>query len=102
MSSISKSRRESLGAIGLTVAENGSVSVDKEALANAITPENAEQTFATLARFKSAIGAKADTVAINPMNYVNKVVVNYKNPGRTFPAPYFSSVYSGMMLDRYV
>lgn len=102
MSAISKSRRESLGAIGLTVAENGSVSVDKEALANAITPENAEQTFVTLARFKSAIGAKADTVAINPMNYVNKVVVNYKNPGRTFPAPYFSSVYSGMMLDRYV
>lgn len=102
MSSISKSRRESLGAIGLKVADNGTVSVDKEALANAITPENAEQTFATLARFKSAIGAKADTVAINPMNYVNKVVVNYKNPSHTFPAPYFSSVYSGMMLDRFV
>ena len=102
MSAISKSRRESLGAIGLIVADNGSVSVDKETLANAIAPENAERTFATLARFKSAIGAKADTIAINPMNYVNKVVVNYKNPSRTFPAPYFSSVYSGMMLDRYV
>ena len=52
--------------------------------------------------FKNAIGDKANKVAINPMNYVNKVVVNYKNPGRTFAAPYFSSVYSGMMLDRYV
>lgn len=102
MSSISKCRRESLEAIGLDVAESGKISINKESLAQAITPENAEQTFTTLARFKSAIGAKADTVAINPMNYVNKVVVNYKNPGRTFPAPYFSSVYSGMMLDRYV
>ena len=102
MSSISKSRRESLGAIGLVVADNGSITLDKEILEEAIQPERAEDTFHKLANFKNAIGAKADAVAINPMNYVNKVVVNYKNPGRTFTAPYFSSVYSGMMLDKYV
>ena len=102
MSSISRGRRESLSAIGLEVAENGSISINKEILADAIDTDRADSTFATLARFKSAIGAKADKVAINPMNYVNKVVVNYKNPGRTFPAPYFSSIYSGMMLDRFV
>lgn len=102
MSSISRSRRESLANIGLDVADNGTISINKEVLADAIEPERAEATFATLSRFKSAVGAKADTVAINPMNYVNKVVVAYKNPGKTFTAPYFSSVYSGMMLDRYV
>ena len=102
MSSISRSRRESLGDIGLIVADNGSITLDKERLDTAIQPERADETFKRLASFKSAIGAKADAVAINPMNYVNKVVVNYKNPGRTFTAPYFSSVYSGMMLDRYV
>lgn len=102
MSSISKSRQESLGAIGLIVAENGMVSIDKERLEEAIQPERADETFARLSRFKNAIGAKADAVAIHPMNYVNKVIVNYKNPGRTFVAPYFSSVYSGMMLDRYI
>ena len=102
MSSISKSRRESLGEIGLEVAENGSITLNKEILEDAIQPDRAETTFARLSSFKSAIGAKADSIAINPMNYVNKVIVNYKNPGRTFAAPYFSSVYSGMMLDRYV
>ncbi len=102
ISSVSKGRRESLGMIGLEVAENGAISLNKETLAKAVTPERAEETFATLSRLKSAIGAKADSVAINPMNYVNKVVVAYKNPGRTFAAPYFSSVYSGMMLDRYI
>lgn len=102
MSSISKNRRESLGAIGLNVSDNGSITLDKEILKEAIQPERAEQTFKRLSHFKNAIGAKADAVAINPMNYVNKVVVNYKNPGRTFTAPYFSSVYSGMMLDRYI
>lgn len=102
MSSISRSRRESLGDIGLVVGENGIISLDKEKLEEAIQPDKAEATFARLSSFKAAIGAKADTVSINPMNYVNKVVVNYKNPGRTFAAPYFTSVYSGMMLDRYV
>ena len=102
ISSISKSRRESLGAIGLIVDDNGSITLDKEILEEAIQPERADETFKRLSSFKNAIGAKADAVAINPMNYVNKVVVNYKNPGRTFTAPYFSSVYSGMMLDKYI
>ena len=102
MSSISRSRRESLGDIGLMVGENGIISLDKQKLEDAIQPDRAETTFGRLSNFKAAIGAKADSIAINPMNYVNKVVVNYKNPGRTFAAPYFSSVYSGMMLDRYV
>ena len=102
MSSVSRSRRESLGEIGLDVADNGTITLNKEQLEVAIQPEHADKTFARLSAFKNAIGAKADTVAINPMNYVNKVVVNYKNPSRTFTAPYFSSVYSGMMLDRYI
>lgn len=102
MSAVSRSRRESLGEIGLIVADNGTITLDKEKLEEAIQPEHAEKTFGRLSNFKNAIGAKADAVAINPMNYVNKVIVNYKNPGRTFTAPYFSSVYSGMMLDRYI
>lgn len=102
MSSVSRSRRESLGAIGLVVADNGTISLDKGKLEVAIQPDQADKTFSRLSAFKNAIGAKADAVAINPMNYVNKVVVNYKNPSKTFTAPYFSSVYSGMMLDRYI
>lgn len=102
MSSVSRSRRDSLGEIGLDVADNGTVSLNLEKLESAIQPENADTTFSRLSSFKNAIGAKADAIAINPMNYVNKVVVNYKNPGRTFTAPYFSTVYSGMMLDRYI
>lgn len=102
MSAISRSRRESLGDIGLIVGDNGAITLDKEKLETAIQPERADETFHRLTAFKNAIGAKADAIAINPMNYVNKVVVNYKNPGHTFTAPYFSSVYSGMMLDKYV
>lgn len=102
LASLSRGRRESLADIGLMVADDGYISLDKETLSTALEPERSEDTFAMLSRFKNAIGVKADNISINPMNYVNKTVVAYKNPGRTWPAPYFSSVYSGMMLDRYV
>lgn len=102
MGNLARARKETLAEIGLMVADNGSLSLDRDTLAKAIVPEKAEETFGILSRFKSSIGAKADDVAINPMNYVNKKVVAYKNPGKTWAAPYFSSVYSGMMLDRYV
>lgn len=100
--SLARARKEILAEVGLMVADNGSITLDKEILSDAIAPERSEETFGILSRFKNAIGAKADNVAINPMNYVNKKVVAYKNPGRNWAAPYFSSVYSGMLLDRYV
>lgn len=101
LSSLSKVRRDSLETIGLMVDKQGFISLNKETLDEAISPSRGEETFSTLSRFKDALGAKANYVAINPMQYVNKVVVNYKNPGKTFTAPYFTSIYSGMMLDRF-
>ncbi len=102
ISSVARGRATSLGEIGLMVGEDASITLDKAVLAEAVSEERAEDTFAVLSRFKAALGAKADNVAINPMSYVDKKVVAYKNPGRTWAAPYFSSVYSGMLLDRYV
>lgn len=102
MSAVSKNRSESLKEIGLIVADNGSISIDKEILAEAITPERTDDTFKRLAEFRDAIGQKADNASVNPMKYVDKVVVEYKNPGHNFAAPYMSSIYSGMMLDSFI
>jgi flagellar hook-associated protein 2 len=102
MSSVTKNHKEQLESIGLMVAENGSISIDRERLADAIQPERAADTFETLNEFKDLVGAKADNAAINPMRYVDKVIVEYKNPGRNFAAPYISSIYSGMMLDSFI
>lgn len=102
MSSVSLSRKTSLEEIGLMVADDGRLSINKERLAEAVTDERAEDTFDRLTKFKDAIGAKADGAAIDPMHYVDKVVVEYKNPGKTFSAPYISSIYSGMILDSFI
>ena len=44
---------------------------------------------------------KSDQVALNPMDYVRKTVVAYKNPGHNYVSPYTTSAYSGMMFNSY-
>lgn len=99
ISTISKNNKASLEYIGLIVGENGSLSIDREILGRALEPDRAQNTFETLSNIKDKIKEKAEKAAVNPMNYVNKVVVAYKNPGHNFNTPYISSIYSGMMMD---
>jgi flagellar hook-associated protein 2 len=102
MASVSRGHQTSLENIGLMVQDDATVSIDRSVLADAVSPDRAADTFETLSRFRDTIGEKAQSVSINPMNYVNKVIVAYKNPGHNFATPYISSIYSGMMLDNYV
>ena len=89
--------------IGLNVEEDSRLSVDREALTDAISHGDVAHTFDVLNKFRDALGRKADEASINPMNYVSKIVVAYKhpNPQKNFATPYFSSMYSGMMVDRF-
>lgn len=102
LSSSAKEQGDSLAAIGINIESDGTLNIDREILADALTPKRAPATFQTLTEFKDSVGRKANAVTIDPMKYVDKVVVAYKNPGRNFAAPYISSIYSGMMMDNYI
>ena len=102
LTSTTKTYRNDLEAVGLVTQSDGSIKVDKNLLSEALTDDNAkDELFSALSKFKDSLSSKAKSVSLNPMKYVNKVVVAYKNPGHNFATPYISSVYSGMMLDRY-
>ncbi len=95
-------QQSSLEDIGFHLEDDGFMSIDREKLATAIDdPETANETFASLNRFKDSLGAFARRTSINPMAYVNKLIVAYKNPGKTYGAPYAPSNYSGMLIDGY-
>lgn len=88
--------------IGLKVEEDHSLTVDRRTLTSSISSGNVTHTFDVLNKFRDALGRKADEASINPMNYVKKILVAYKhpNPNKNFAAPYITSMYSGMMIDR--
>ena len=59
------------------------------------------ETFGSLKNLSASLMRKSNLVALNPMDYVQKTVVAYKNPGHNFVSPYNSSAYSGMLFNSY-
>ena len=100
INSISKNYASELAKVGIVINDDMSLSLNKEAMAGVVTGEDAKAAFKTLNKFKDALSREADKTAINPMNYVDKVTVEYKNPGKNFAAPYASSTYSGLLIDQ--
>ncbi len=102
MGNIAKAYSPALNPLGLSVSDTGEISVDRSKLSESVVSEEADENIDVLNHFKDAVGRKADEASLDPMNYVRKLLVAYKNPdsNKNFVCPYISSVYSGMMVDR--
>ncbi len=92
----------SLEPMGFTMAEDGTLDLDKDRLRKtAVESTDISETFHSLKTFSDMLLRKSDQVSLNPMNYVEKIMVAYKNPGHNFINPYATSAYSGMMFNGY-
>lgn len=102
MARVAKSYRNELESYGLNLNTDGSIKIDHNLLLDAVTASDAKECFTVLNNFKDDLNKKAAEISIDPMHYVDKLLVAYKNPnGRNFSAPYITSIYSGLMLDQY-
>lgn len=91
-----------LESMGFTMAEDGTLDLDKEMLhQTASQSQDISATFGYLKNFSDMLLRKSRQVSLNPMDYVEKVMVAYKNPGHNFITPYSTSAYSGMMFNGY-
>ena len=100
LSGITGAYKEALGDLGINVESNGSLSIDPEKLREvAEGSEDIGKTFSTLKDFSNSMMKKSSQVSLDPMQYVNRKVVAYKNPGHNLSSPYTSSIYSGMMFN---
>ena len=98
---VTRSYHNELEAMGINIDADSHISIDRNLLAEAVTASDARDSFDTLNQFKDSLGRKTAYAFIDPMHYVDKLVVAYKNPGHNFATPYITSIYSGMMLDQY-
>ena len=88
--------------MGMHLTEDGTFSVDRDLLRKAADEaEDIKETFSYLKPFSNMLLQKSNQVSLNPMDYVEKKIVAYKNPGHNFVSPYHSSAYSGMMFNGY-
>ena len=87
--------------LGLSIDEEGTISIDKNEMKTSLESEQMEDLFSDMKNFTSSLLRKSNEVTLDPMKYVDKKVVAYKNPGKNFTNPYTSSIYSGMMFNFY-
>ncbi len=99
---IAKSYNHLLNENGLSVTDNGTIAVDRDAIISAADNGTLGDIFSGLNAFKQAVQKKAEDISLNPMDYVNNKIIAYKNPLRPTNDPYNLSAYTGMMFDGYL
>ena len=90
-----------LDAIGITFGSDGHLKVDEERLKAAASSQDGAQAVGAVKDFANSMLRKTSQISMNPMEYVNKTIVAYKNPGKNFADPYTTSAYSGFLFNNY-
>ncbi len=102
MKGIASLYQQSLESMGLNIQDDGTMAVDSNLLKQtAAEAEDITQTFHYIKNFSDMLLSKSKQVSLNPMNYVDRTIVAYKNPGHSFVSSYATSPYSGMMFNGY-
>ena len=101
MNKISDLYSVGLDAVGISFNSDGTIAVDKNALTTTAKSDNALEKFTSIKKFTGNVLNKINQISLDPMEYTQKTVVAYKNPGHGFATPYVTSNYSGMMFSSY-
>ncbi len=101
MSGVARVYAQDLTAVGLNLNLDGTLEVDGDTLRESAMSDDAREAFSPMKSFTNSVLRKSNQVALDPMNYVNNIIVAYKNPGKNFASPYITSAYSGMMFNSY-
>lgn len=102
LKSLEKAYQEELFACGIRASEDGSLSLEDSLAVQAAEDGGMESLFTRENGFIARLYDKADTIAINPMEYLDKTVVTYPdNEKNSFRNPYVTSMYSGLFFNSY-
>ncbi len=102
MQGIASLHQQAMQDMGVSIQDDGTLIVDDSKLKQtAAASEDITQAFDSIKDFSNMLLRKSKQVSLNPMNYVDRTMVAYKNPGRNFANPYATSAYSGMMFNGY-
>lgn len=102
MEHISRHYQPELESFGFTFEEDGRLGLDDDVFKESLSSDRKQVPLSTMKEFTNSILRKTGQISLNPMEYVDKTLVAYKNPnGRNFPTPYMTSNYSGMLFNSY-
>ncbi len=102
MKNLENTYKEELDACGIKTDGNGFLSLDDSLAVQAAEDGGLESLFTRENGFITRLIEKTDSIAINPMEYLDKTVITYPNrESKTFHNPYVTSMYSGLFFSSY-
>ncbi len=102
MKGLEKVYSEELEACGIISDENGYLSINDSLAVQAAIDGGMESLFTRENGFIARLKDKAESITINPMEYLEKTIVTYPNSEiKTFRNPYVTSMYSGLFFSSY-
>ena len=98
ISEIYKENKSGIEDLGFSINENNRLEFDEVKLRQAIEEK---KELKSIEKFSEDLTKKAEEIIVNPVNYIDKKIVTYKNANKQqFNNPYITnSIYSGMFLD---
>lgn len=93
--------QNNMAELGLSFNESGQLHLDESTFRNTIYNDESKASLSTIREFANALVHKTGQISLNPMEYVERTIVAYKNPGHNYASPYTTSSYSGMMFNGY-
>ena len=87
--------------LGIAPQKDGTLTLDSEQLNQVISTDEPEEALSSLKAFSQSMLRKSSQISLNPVSYMNKKIVAYKDPNNTFLSPYVTSAYSGMFFNNY-
>jgi flagellar hook-associated protein 2 len=102
ISGIVEKHRETLEHAGITVDDTGRLSMADSENTNLFKEENLSKLFKADSEFRKDIAQATDRLTLDPMAYINKLIVTYPNKeDKAAGATYTQSLYSGLMYNNY-
>ena len=87
--------------LGIAPSEDGTLHLDSEQLNQSVAAADTAEAIDSLKSFSQSMLRKSSQISLNPVSYLNKTIVAYKNPSNTFLSPYVTSAYAGMFFNNY-
>lgn len=92
----------SLSAAGIIKEDNGHLQIERTTAETAYQSGIFEEVMGKNSEFLNNLSAQVNKMSLNPMDYVNKLLVAYPNYTREgYAHPYMTSIYSGMLFNYY-
>lgn len=101
MSRIAAHYQTGMADMGIRLQPDSTLAIDEEVLKESASSPDGGFSYDTLRDFAASLVRKTSQVSLDPMHYVDRTIVAYKNPGHNFASPYITSAYSGMMFNSY-